>query len=62
LTALEPFIANLPKETQDEIRAEAARAIFVINFDSDDGSITETTVPALVDLARTLMNKMPDAK
>lgn len=62
LTALEPFIANLPAKTQDEIRAEAARAIFVITVDSDDDASTVLTGSSFVDLARTLMNKVPDAK
>lgn len=62
LTALEPFIANLPPETQDEIRADAARAIFVISADPDDDPAIEPTMPGAMDLLRTLISKVPDPR
>lgn len=62
LTALEPFIANLPVDTQNAIRADAARAIFVISTDPDNDPSDEGNMPGVVDLLRTLASKVPDAK
>lgn len=58
LIALEPFIANLPETTQFEIRAEAAKAIFVLPEDvkTDD---PEAAAAGYLDVLRALVEKVP---
>lgn len=58
LTALEPFIANLPIDDQNAIRAEAARAIFVLRGEDGDGaSISEGPY---AELMKVVLAKIPD--
>jgi hypothetical protein len=57
LIALEPFIANLPPTTQDEIRAEAARAIFVIKADVEERDEPKGT--DYLDVVRSILDKVP---
>lgn len=58
LAALEPFIANLPEDEQNEIRAESARAIFVIKT-ADTVDADESGGP-YVELMRGMLAKIPD--
>lgn len=58
LTALEPFIANLPEDEQNEIRAESARAIFVLK--SGDSAEVDESKGSYLDLMKELVAKIPD--
>ena len=59
LTALEPFIANLPERDQNAIRSESARAIFVLQSEtSADGD--QTLDGSYGDLLKTILAKVPD--
>lgn len=59
LTALEPFIVNLPEDDQNSIRAESARAIFVLG--NDDGpDVDEALGGAYGGLLKDLLAKIPD--
>ncbi|MFD6029240.1 hypothetical protein ACFWE5_00890 [Cellulosimicrobium funkei] len=49
LTALEPFIANLPEEQQNSVRLASAQAIFVLRAEADsvDGASADAPTQAL---------------
>jgi len=59
LIALEPFIANLPEDKQVEIRAEAAKSIFVL---PEEVQVEERDLggSSTLDLARALIDKLPN--
>ncbi|MBD8059015.1 hypothetical protein IC607_08545 [Cellulomonas sp. JH27-2] len=57
LTALEPFLANLPAEMQDEIRAEAARSIFVLNAEA---TVESESADGYLEVMKSLVGKLPE--
>lgn len=57
LTALEPFIANLPEEDQNSVRIASAQSIFVLQADSDSTSSKDTR--EVLDLVRALTERFP---
>jgi len=64
LTALEPFLANLPPEKQIEIRTEAARAIFVLRTHepSEETSPQSLSGPGdFLQIIHELTAKLPDS-
>lgn len=58
LTALEPFIVNLPEDEQNEIRGESARAIFVLR--TADAVDTDESGSPYVELMKGMLAKIPD--
>jgi hypothetical protein len=58
LIALEPSIANLPESKQVEIRAEAAKAIFVLPEEAQAEG-PDVGVPAYLDVLRAFVDKVP---
>jgi predicted nucleic acid-binding Zn-ribbon protein len=59
LTALEPFIANLPTADQDKLRVSSAEAIFVL-AEAPASSSDDDTTNRLLSLANSLAAKFPD--
>lgn len=57
LTALEPFIANLPDEEQKKIRAASAEAIFVLRVEEADNEAGPGDF--YQDLVKSLLSKVP---
>lgn len=57
LTALEPFIANLPKDEQNRVRTASAEAIFVLRAEPESNGPETGNVS--LDLLRSLVDKLP---
>lgn len=59
LTAVGPFIANLPADQQSRIRDETARAIFTLPGHQEDATVTSEHYSSMMN---SLIAKIPEAK